>query len=503
MRLDYKQLAAYAPFLRMEKVQVGDVLLSRANEKSFETTLIALATLGTYSHAAVFIWLKQVSEARRPLVQLIEAEDQGVGWTNLSEFPLAIDGTTFETVAALPGIPSKAALLRHPEMSKVSAELLVNASNQLHDEQLFMAYPPLTRLVEATPFPSFIKGLLRRVVAHEEKQHDPLAIGSFCSQLVAQFFELLPIQLFTPSKLPQEVSPNDLARSNLIEVPNALILKDMIGSTAIAEIRKPDDVVQSDITRKSWLPYVTGFKAFTKLAGQTLPVLVENFRERRARQVSTFYLENRRRIKGELRDFPKTIDNVYRASDTSSDPDRRARVDELNNTLLYLICMDRVLDREDEKVADDHRRSVRLQFMLLQNLMLTELNYETTEFWKEMVLSEQPSGALQASLEEYNRQLPEILQNLKRISAEIPNSIAEMGVEAEIAELTEETNREYWRLSTQCSPNEMAPGTRGFPSKVMEQRSRKFSTARGGASRVRSERGDPIVCRFAAAQNPA
>src|ERR1700684_3959794 len=87
LQLDYTRIAPNAPYLRMKDLRPGDVLLSRGKshlKNRFEPALIALGTLGWYSHAAVFIWLKPPAEGAPGLLQLIESEDQGAGWTELT-----------------------------------------------------------------------------------------------------------------------------------------------------------------------------------------------------------------------------------------------------------------------------------------------------------------------------------------------------------------------------------------------------------------------------------
>lgn len=445
LQLDYTRIAPNAPYLRMKDLRPGDVLLSRGKshlKNRFEPALIALGTLGWYSHAAVFIWLKPPAEGAPGLLQLIESEDQGAGWTELTKFSLALDGKSFEDVAALPGAPVGAALFRHPEMASVPPETLVEASKRIGEQQLFMAYPPLVRLVDATPFPLFMKRVLRRAVAGEAKGHDPYASGSFCSQLVAQFFELLPIPLFAAPKLPQEVSPNDLVKSNLIEDADAIITKNMISKTAIANVVDLRDLVQSDSMRTSWLPYITEFKAFGKQADHVLRVKMAAFREDHAQRVGTFYVDQRWRIKNELESFPKSITTAFNAGDIS-DPKRNVWMDEMDDTLLYLASMDRVLDREDEKNdLDEHRRSVRLEFLRLQTLILTQLNVDWIEFWKDTVPPDQRPPELKAFIEKFDGHRPAFLQQMKELSAEIPASIDQLGAKDEIAGLLAETNQE-------------------------------------------------------------
>ena len=81
---------------------------------------------------------------------------------------------------------------------------------------------------------------------------------------------LILTQRFAAPKLPQEVSPNDHVKSNLIEDADAIITKNMIPKTAIANVVDLRDLVQSDSMRTSWLPYITEFKAFGKQADHVL-----------------------------------------------------------------------------------------------------------------------------------------------------------------------------------------------------------------------------------------
>lgn len=446
MLLGCQDIAPYAPFLRMNKVQLGDVLLSRASGKKVETKLIAKMTKGVYSHAAVFISFKERPDGKPTMLQLIEAEDLGVGWTGLDPFLLALDGERFEDVAPPPGNPEKAALLRHPQISSVPLPQLIEASRKIRDEQLFMAYPPLDRLVDATPFPAFIKAVVRRAAAREKYEHDPLAIGSFCSQLVAKFYELLPVSLFDIRRPANEISPNALAASKLVEVKDAVIFSSMITERTIANVSDPREVIHKDSLRKGWLPYITAFKAFGKLAEIKVPILIKNAQIAHAWHVSAFYREQRARIKDELAKLPQQVDTAFRAGNTE-DLERSAHADEMQDAILYLVAMDRVLDQEDEKPdPGDRGRSILLQFLNLQTYILTELDRELVEFWIDTIPPEKRSPDVQAKLIEFEKLLPGSIQQLKELGAEIPRQIAEMGVRQEIDALINATTAELTKI---------------------------------------------------------
>ena len=446
MLLGYQDIAPYAPFLRMNKVQPGDVLLSRASGKKLETKLLAKLTKGEYSHAAVFISFKETADGKPTMLQLIEAEDLGVGWTGLDPFLLALDGERFEDVAPPPGNPEKAALLRHPQISSVPLPQLIEASRKIRDEQLFMAYPPLVRLVEATPFPAFMKAVVRRAVAREKHEHDPLAIGSFCSQLVAQFYELLPISLFDVRRPANEVSPNALAASKLVEVKDAVILSNMITKQAIANVSDPREVIHNDSLRKGWLPYIAAFKAFGKLVEIKVPIFIKNAQVAHTWQVNAFYRGQRAKIKEELAKLLQQVDTVFRAGNIE-DLERSARAEEMQDAILYLVAMDHVLDQEDEKPdPGDRGRSILLQLLNLQTYILAELNRELVEFWIDTIPPEKRSPDFQAKLTEFEKVLPGSIQQLKELGAEIPGQIAELGVRQDIDALINATTVELTKI---------------------------------------------------------
>jgi hypothetical protein len=448
MKLDHTRIAPHAPFLRMTDIRPGDVILSRGKshfKNRFEPTLIAWATGGAYSHAAVFIWLKPPAEGTLGILQLIESEDQGAGWTLLTKFGLALDGSSFEDVAALPGAPSDAALFRH-EMKNVPPEEIIEASKKIGEQQLFMAYPPLIKLMDATPYPSFMKGLLRRAVAHEAKKHNSFASGSFCSQLVAQFFELLNVPLFGVPRQASEVSPNDLAKSNLKQIEHAVISSKMIQSATVAEVNDPRDLVQSDSTRTSYLLYITELKAFGKMMTQHMSMKMAALSEFQAQRLGTFYVNTRSRTKKDLEAFPKSLATAFSAG-YPSDPTRNVWADEMDDTLLYLVSMDRVLDSEDHKDdPSERRRTVRLQFLQLQQLILTQLNLDLIEFWKDTMPPEQRPDRMKAYIEEFEQSLAPLLQQLEKISADVPKTIAELRAEEEFATLLAEANQELERI---------------------------------------------------------
>jgi hypothetical protein len=176
-----------APFLRLDKVQVGDVLLTRG--RHLDSRVIAWLGGGRYSHASVFIALPpSPSHPTRPLIpQLIESEDLGTGYTDFDELWLRIDAGEQERVGSIPGHPVAAILLRHPALSTVGDEMLLKASEKI-DEQLWLEYPPWERLVGAIRTHRLLdKKVLGAALRKLDGTVDPIAFGSFCRSLSRSF----------------------------------------------------------------------------------------------------------------------------------------------------------------------------------------------------------------------------------------------------------------------------------------------------------------------------
>jgi hypothetical protein len=261
-KFDSVRLREGAPFLRLDKVQIGDILLTRG--RFLSSSGIALLGGGYYSHAAVFVASRPSKRSpSQPLVpQLIESEDLGTGYTDLNELTMRIDGGDPESVASIPGRPVAAILLRHPALAGLGRDILEKASEKI-SKQLWLDYPPWARLVGAIGAPPTVARQLRRFLGKIEPAVDPISVGSFCSQLVAQFYEQLPADLLKVKTAPCDISPNLLIgdNTNLVPVKGAIIDGSAITSKSTGERIWSPHMPVLDVSRETWLPRLKAWSA--------------------------------------------------------------------------------------------------------------------------------------------------------------------------------------------------------------------------------------------------
>lgn len=197
--------------LRTDVVRPGDVLLSHGGGAFSKA--IATATEGPFSHAAFVINAALTFES-----------DKGViGHRLLRPLGFGKAGDEVVRLAEVPGEPSYFAIFRHPRIAEISSEQFAKVVEEVMSDNYGLDYSQLQRLV---PLGTFAAGL-DVLVAHFARLLDHFkqdAIhGPFCSELVTRFYERLGLPLFTGNHRPSEVSPNDLSRSALNVVPEAVI----------------------------------------------------------------------------------------------------------------------------------------------------------------------------------------------------------------------------------------------------------------------------------------
>jgi hypothetical protein len=250
------ELRKWAPLLRRDAVKAGDVLLTR--KRDVESFCIRVATWGPYSHAGIFLPFSGALE-------LLEADDFEVGrGPFLRPLRVEIGGKALQ-VWRLPSEASAAALLRHPCMKKIDENTLARAALAFNDTELLRHYSSFDRLAGPLDYlPSPMRRALGRgLLAREQKRQGPVLPGSFCSELVAKFFERVDIRLFPRARKPEKVAPNHLTprRSYLKIVPNALITAAGIPDDAAGWVV---DVLQRE-TRSTYLRSLVDLRAKKEL----------------------------------------------------------------------------------------------------------------------------------------------------------------------------------------------------------------------------------------------
>jgi hypothetical protein len=194
------------------EVRPLDVLLSLA--KGWESKGIAAGTTGPYSHAAIAI-----SRTIR-----FESVDKGVTFTPVVLAGVRVGETEPSLFESRRGYV-RCHVYRHPGLAEMSeaqkADLqarLIHYTSRFN----FRAYPPLAAFEELFrqnfPFAEsahqkIFQWLLKRL----RDKPDPFA-GPFCSQLIAELFNLLKLPLFDAAIHTDAISPTKLAHSELRRV---------------------------------------------------------------------------------------------------------------------------------------------------------------------------------------------------------------------------------------------------------------------------------------------
>lgn len=334
-------LRKQAPLIRMSKIKVGDVLLTRGTEK--DSWKIALGTFGLYSHAGVFVCRLPRKDPTAPLDPLlVESEDLGVGWTEFDPISLIRDQKDAEWIAPLRGAPSTAILLRHPKIDDVPAEALIEASRKLQDEQFFVNYPPQAMLSGAIHAPKSVQSIFRRLKASTMEGVDPLTFGSFCSQLVARFYEFLPIKLFEDDFRAQNVSPNRLGGpdSALEIVPDAFFEGNEIENHWIGEDFNTPATLRLDLTREKWLPTLVNLNVMRKVAQERI---FKPFADMMERETPIQRQELRENFEKRVSDTVDSLNKLYPADDAAN----AAKISEVNDGLAYANVIDGLLLAEE------------------------------------------------------------------------------------------------------------------------------------------------------------
>jgi hypothetical protein len=390
---DSVRLREGAPFLRPDKVEVGDVLLTRG--RFLTSSTIAVLGGGYYSHAAVFIAGRpsktNPSQSLVPL--LIESEDLGTGYTHLDGLWVQIDAGEREHVVSIPGRPIAAVLLRHLGLSKVEPDILLKASKKIA-EQLWLEYPPWVRLVGAIGAPPTVAKALRSVLARTERGIDPISVGSFCSQLVGQFYEQVPVDLLKVKAAPCDISPNLLIgeNTNLTPVEGAIIEGSAITARSTGERIWSPHMPVLDVSRETWLPRLKAWRLLERKMREVLPPLIKSMIEKDKQR---FDDQNRDVVERYLQEVPRLarIIRQLRIMKVTSEQTFQGQ----RNRLLNAMAIDHILERATERI-DAHPLARRARGVLVGKLHL-----QLHELWYELMTIE-----AKASNERHDSQATEI-----------------------------------------------------------------------------------------------
>lgn len=212
--LDSLELKLLAPFAIHDEIQSGDVLLTLGH--SLHSKVITTVTGGDYSHAA--LWL-QTAEHPETLM-LAEADGYGVGFTPLMPVTFRSSDRFGTLTYSLEGAPKRYQLLRHPGIQKLDQKFVTDTTELFVRTFFNKSYSDLERLVNAVNLHPVINSFARKLLGFADKfKSDSKQTGSFCSELVAAYFQLLDLPLHADKSLPVEISPNDLCSPQCLLEP--------------------------------------------------------------------------------------------------------------------------------------------------------------------------------------------------------------------------------------------------------------------------------------------
>jgi hypothetical protein len=292
IEFDADALRVSGPLLKEEVVRPGDVLLVRG--KGTKSQLIALASGGRYSHAA--LWMP-IGHDDLGGIKLAEADKYGVGFTLLFFVSLYdANHRQLGNVYRIPGSPDACVLLRHPEIFGVETARINEASRQIQHDAFFKTYSAYPRLLEAANLPKSIDGLAK-TLAHvvERTRFDEGTRGSFCSELVGMFYSKLDLALFSDGRNPDTISPNSflLPECRLGEVQDAFLDPDHLqpgitGYGSRHQERKQDKSLQAMIRHRRQSDRITKsfdeVETFTREMSVTAKQLVDDMVSKSERQ---------------------------------------------------------------------------------------------------------------------------------------------------------------------------------------------------------------------------
>lgn len=197
------ELSAYWALMQDE---LGDDEIQCDDGFRKESQLIAHLAGGDFSHAALYLGGSMIWES-----------DGGIIGTKHMPFVgySESDGRKV-SLAAIPGAPEHCMVYRHDGMAGIPQQKFMEVFATEARIYYGLNYSQLSRLLPMAKLPGPLKRCLlwvtRRIDRNAARSEVP---GAFCSELVARFYGRLGLELFASGKSPGDVTPVDLAHSNL------------------------------------------------------------------------------------------------------------------------------------------------------------------------------------------------------------------------------------------------------------------------------------------------
>lgn len=110
----------------------------------------------------------------------------------------------------------KLAVLRHPDLEKVSQEAVQEALRQLARETEFKPYSIWSRLAGPLKLIPFVERYVTSFARRYLDKKDQIFEGRFCSEVVAMFYHKLKLRLFTSDWMPHQIGPNDFVSDSCL-----------------------------------------------------------------------------------------------------------------------------------------------------------------------------------------------------------------------------------------------------------------------------------------------
>jgi hypothetical protein len=207
----YQSLPSLA--LRLRDLRAGDVLLSRGI--GLESSLIKTLSGGQFSHSALCTTAYTIFESDGTNV---------VGNKILKIIGYVHSRDEVIPLGKIPGNVARCAVYRHSQMSSVSPDQFAKALRQTMLLFYGRDYSYMCRLGRLAKANAIFRSVIRKYCDFKDRQLGKDMLPSvFCSELVGHFYAELGLSLFHDSRLPHDISPNDLASSRLELVPGVVV----------------------------------------------------------------------------------------------------------------------------------------------------------------------------------------------------------------------------------------------------------------------------------------
>src|SRR5256885_12075511 len=217
--------------LRLNSLQHGDVLLMLGRAKMSKA--IALFSGGEFSHAALCTSPYTIFESDGETV---------IGSKVLKTVGYVHGGRETAQYGKVPGNPLRCAVYRHPMMSSISQKQFHEALEQVTTESFGKDYSKMSRLARLAETNGLLRWAVDLYCKFDDWRLSPDAIpDAFCSELVVRFYDRIGLPLFAEKKRPEDVSPNDLVRSQLRPVADVVFNPAELGPLSVP-LHEPDSL---------------------------------------------------------------------------------------------------------------------------------------------------------------------------------------------------------------------------------------------------------------------